>query len=330
MTVYHKNGKWYYNFMLDGKRYHRACKGATSHREALQFENIVKAEIMRGNLGITEKKCTIKLSEMIKKYLEYSELNKSSFTHDKTYSRYWLEFFGNQIISNIKPIDIEGYKKYRNEIVKPSTVNRELNSLSKMFSIAVNNNYIEKNPCQGVHKLKVENIKIRYLTSDEEKRLFEAIDDHWIKPIVICALQTGMRKTEILDLTWDCVDFTQKYITVLQTKNGKSRQIPISQKLIDALQGQEKIKEYIFINPITKNRHGNINDIFPHFLKKAQIKNFRFHDLRHTAATRMVEKGVDLIVVMDILGHSDIKTTMRYAHPVPEMKLRAINILNDY
>ncbi|HBG49942.1 MAG TPA: hypothetical protein DDW90_10675 [Cyanobacteria bacterium UBA9971] len=139
-----------------------------------------------------------------------------------------------------------------------------------------------------------------------------------------------MRKSEILDLQWSCVDFTQKYIDVLQTKSGKPRQIPMSERLYNTLNEQKRINEYVFINPITKNRHGNINDIFPDFLKKAEVKNFRFHDLRHTAATRMVEKGADLVVVKDILGHADINITMRYAHPVPEMKLKAIKALNDY
>ncbi len=105
MTVYQKgeNGKWYYNFMLDGKRYHRACKGATSYREAIQYENIVKAEIMRGNLGIVEKKCTKKLSEMIKKYLEYSKLNKKSYTNDVLACRYIQDFLGNVNIDEVKP-----------------------------------------------------------------------------------------------------------------------------------------------------------------------------------------------------------------------------------
>lgn len=199
-----------------------------------------------------------------------------------------------------------------------------------MLSIAKQNKFIEKNPCSSVKKLKVDNQKIRYLTREEEKRLFEAIENHWIKPIVITALQTGMRKSEILNLPFSCVNFTQRYIDLLKTKSGKPRQIPMSDKLFEVLNNQPKIKEYVFINPTTKNRHGNINDIFPEFVKKANIQNFVFHDLRHTAATRMVESGIDLVVVKDILGHSDIKTTMIYAHPVPERKLKAIKALNDY
>ena len=199
-----------------------------------------------------------------------------------------------------------------------------------MFSIAKKNGYIENNPCSGVEKLRVKNFKIRFLSKEEEKSLFEAIGNHWIKPVIIMALQTGMRKGEILSLKWSCVNFDEKYVDVLETKSGKPRKIPMSDKLYKALKEQTQVNEYVFINPLTKNRHGNVNDVFPEFLKKAEIKSFCFHDLRHTSATRMVECGIDLVVVKEILGHSDIKTTMRYAHPVPEIKLKAIKALNDY
>jgi len=181
MTVMQKgkNSKWYCEFMIDGRRYYKACKGATSQKEALKYENEMKSAVMHGDLKLVQKKCTIKLSEMIQKYLEYSQTNKASFTHDKTYSRYWLEYFGNKLISDIKPIDIEGYKTFRlNKKIKPSTVNRELNSLSKMLSIAKQNEYIEENPCSKVEKLRVENLKIRFLSKEQEQRLFEATGNH--------------------------------------------------------------------------------------------------------------------------------------------------------
>ena len=326
-----KGNKWYCEFMIDGTRYNKACKGATSYKEALIYENEIKSAVMHGDLGLVKRKCTIKLSEMIEKYLEYSQTNKASFTHDKTYSRYWLEHFGNKLLSEIRSLDVEGYKTFRlNKDIKPATVNREINSLSKMFSIAKQNKYIEDNPCSGVEKLRVENLKIRFLSKEEQERLYNVIEGHWIKPLVVTALQTGMRKGEILDLKWDCVNFEQNYIDVLQTKSGKPRQIPMSEKLSNTLKEQPRINDYVFVNPKTKKKHSNINDLFPEFLKKAKIEKFDFHSLRHTSATRMVECGIDLTVVMEILGHSDIKTTMRYAHPVPEVKLKAIKALNDY
>lgn len=330
MSVYKnkKNGKWYYNFMIDGERYHRAIKQPIKdHKEAKTVEILAKTEILKGK----ENTVGIMLEDMTKKYLDYSKLNKSSYTHDKMYVEYWKEYFGTKNIAKIKPIDIEGYKVHRdNAGKKAATINRELNSLSKMFSIAKQNGFITKNPCSEVKKLRVENYKIRYLTKDEEQRLFEAIGDHWIKPIVIIGLQTGMRKGEILNLTWNCVDFTQNIIDVLKTKSGKPRKIPMSKKLKDVLKSISQESEFVFINPTTKGVPQNINDVFPDFLKKAKIKNFRFHDLRHTVATRWVESGIDLVVVKELLGHADIKTTMRYAHALPEIKLKAVEALSQY
>lgn len=331
MSVRQRGKKWYYEFMINNNRYNGACKGATSQKNAITYENVVKSDVMRGNLSLVKKKSTIKLSTMIQQYLDYSKINKSSYTHDKTYSKYWLAYFGDKFIADIKPIDIEGYKTYRHDKgIKPSTINRELNSLSKMFSIAVQNGYILINPKSHVKKLQIENKKPRVLSKAEEKRLFEATGEHWIKPILITALQTGMRKSEILGLRHDCVDFKKKYADILKTKSGKARQIPMSEKLYEALKSQPKINEYMFVNPITKNKHGNVHDVFSGFITKAKIKNFRFHDLRHTAATRMVEHGIDLVVVKEILGHSNINTTMIYAHPVKEIMLKAVKVLNDY
>ncbi len=88
--------------------------------------------------------------------------------------------------------------------------------------------------------------------------------------------------------------------------------------------------EYVFINPITGKPYSNIMKSFKKALRAANIENFRFHDLRHTVATRLVEKGIDLVVVKEILGHSKIDTTLRYAHAVPERKLAAISVLNSY
>lgn len=142
--------------------------------------------------------------------------------------------------------------------------------------------------------------------------------------------QTGMRRGEILGLQWANVNLNKRYVHVLKTKSGKERKIPMSDKLYNSLVEIPRHNENLFVNPTTKRVHINIKDVFPEFLKTAKINDFCFHDLRHTAATRMVESGIDLVVVKEILGHSDIKTTMRYAHPVPEVKLKAIQALNDY
>lgn len=198
-----------------------------------------------------------------------------------------------------------------------------------MFQLAVNDKIISKNPCSFVKKLRVDNIQVRYLTKQEEKALFLAIGNHWIKDVVLMALHTGMRKGEIQNLKWTNIDFKKKIIHVLQTKSGKARDIPLSPKIEKALMELKRQGEYVFMNQDTKTKYEDFRQ-FEDFIAKAEIVKFRFHDLRHTFATRLVEKKVDLVVVSTLLGHRNIQTTMRYAHPVPEMMLKAILDIDKY
>ena len=126
------------------------------------------------------------------------------------------------------------------------------------------------------------------------------------------------------------IDFDYGFIELLETKSGKSRKIPISDTLMKILNRQSKEYNYVFTNPETKQPYTDIKHSFHTVLNAANIQNFRFHDLRHTVATRLVEKNIDLVVVKEILGHADIQTTMRYAHAVPKRKLEAIEVLNSY
>lgn len=195
--------------------------------------------------------------------------------------------------------------------------------------MGIANKLLKENPVSYISKLKEQNFKIRFLTKEEKIRLFSTLPEH-LKPIVITALQTGMRRGEILNLKWSNIDFDFRFIELLETKSGKSRKIPISDKLMEILEQQPKISDFVFINPITGKPYTNIKKAWHTALKEADIKNFRFHDLRHTVATRLAESNIDLAVVKEVLGHADIQTTMRYAHAVPKRKLEAIKVLNSY
>lgn len=337
MSVYKKNEKWYYNFMIDGVRYHKAIKGCTNYKDALKAESVVKSELMRGHYELVDTTENTTLNQAIDLYLEYSKANKKSYKLDDNYCKVFGEFFGkNTRLKEITPQKIERFKIHLKQDKRNSTVNRYLEAMSKMFNVAISNGIARLNPIKEIKKLKQDNLKIRFLTKDEEVRLFEVLQSssiyyHYI-PIIICALQTGMRKGEIKNLKWSNIDFENKYIELLKTKSGKARKIPISNKLMAELLKlkENKLSEYVFTNPYTGTKYNHLQHGFTSALEKANIQNFRFHDLRHTAATRMTEMGIDLAVVQEILGHSDIKTTMRYAHPVPERKLKAIEVLNSY
>ena len=353
MPVYKKkNGKWYYSFMLNGERKHGLCPGASEKKVAEQFENAIKFKLAQQQNGFApreEKK--IELRTLKKLYENYAKNNKKSYKRDIYTLKIIMEYFGNNaIVQEITPNEIENFKQYlrleRN--ARNSTVNKYLMILSKMFNIGIDNEILHKNPIEKVNKLKEDNHKIRYLTADEEKALFIEIEKEYevldrdtrckkivqpylyLKPIVITALQTGMRKSEILNLKWNNIDFEQGFIELLETKSGKSRQIPISKTLLVTLRAMRNDNEYVFINPQTQKPYTTVQKAFSSILKKAKIENFRFHDLRHTVATRLATKGIELTVVQEILGHSKITTTQRYAHPVPQRKLDAIDVLNNY
>ena len=352
MAISRKNDKWYYQFMINGERKHGLCIGASDKKQAEQFENAVKFRLAQQQNGVIpreEKK--IPLSKLANLYENYSKNNKKSYNRDVYFLKIITSFFSESyIVQEITPKKIEDFKEFlrKERNVKNSTINKYLMILSKMFNIGIDNEILSKNPISKVSKLREDNHKIRYLTLEEEKRLFAEIEREYdvidkytrkrktvqpylyLKPIVTVALHTGMRKGEILNLKWSNIDFAQGFIELLETKSGKSRKIPLSKVLKYILSKMTKDNEYVFVNPQTQGPYTTIQKSFGTVVKKANIKNFRFHDLRHTVATRLVEKGIDLVVVQEILGHSKITTTQRYAHPVPQRKKQAIEILSTY
>lgn len=330
MSVRKKGDKWYTRFQIDGIRYERPCKGATSERDALKCETIIKAEIMRGNYNFGKSEKLPKLKEAVELMSEYTQNNKRSYETDISRLNKISEYFKYNIpLKEITPSSIEKFKKsLKDENFSNATINRYISLLKKMFNLCIKNKLIKTNPCAGVAMLRENNLKIRFLTKEEEKRLFKAVKDEKFSALIKLALYTGMRKGEILSLKWTNID--EKSIEILESKSGKSRKIPNIGNLKKLLDSLPKENEYVFFNPKTQTRFQDIREAFSDALKTAQIYNFRFHDLRHTAATRMVEKGVDLVVIKEILGHSTIQTTMRYAHSLETIKERAIKLLSSY
>lgn len=240
--------------------------------------------------------------------------------------------------------------------VSAATINRELGILSKIFSLGIDNGYIKENPVSKVKKLPVKNKLERHLSQDEEIRMMKVCDNDFsflnlnrdeelklrrkyagmfvhLKPIIVFALNTGARKGEIFNLTWSCVDFERNEISILDTKNGKKNIIPMNGKLRDLFVEKyrtEKHNQYVFTNPETGFKYTDIKHSFMTLCKLAHIEGLRFHDLRHTAATRMVDAGVPLPAVKEILNHSNIQTTMRYAHTLREQQVQAVNALARY
>jgi len=248
---------------------------------------------------------------------------------------------------------------------KPSTVNRKMGSISGVFSRAVEWEYIDAHPMDRLKALKVDSMGlVRYLDGDETKRLREALDarqdearaeresankwradrgkelmpsllhipftDH-LKPLVLVSLNTGMRRGELFDLKWSAVNFQTKTITVAgaTTKTSDTRHIPMNKETVAVLEGWKKQagkSRYVF----PSQEGGRLEDVKSAWLKlleRAEIEGFRWHDMRHDFASRLVMAGVPLNTVRDLLGHADIKMTLRYAHLAPGTKAAAVELI---
>jgi integrase len=198
-----------------------------------------------------------------------------------------------------------------------------------MYTKAIEWGYVKTNPAKGIKRLKEPPGRLRYLKPEEIKRLLEACNGY-LRAIVITALNTGMRKAEILNLRWSDVDLKNRKITIVNTKNNESRVIPINQTLYqELLRLFEKSQgEYVFANRDGRP-FGDIKRGFSSALKKAKIEDFRFHDLRHTFGSYLVMEGVNLKTVQQVMGHKDIRLTLRYSHLSPEYVQEAVERLDN-
>jgi integrase len=266
-------------------------------------------------------------------FLPYSKANKKSYSSDVCICKPLCAFFGKHSLADINAPKIEEYKQKRiSEITthkrlrSPSRVNKELIVLSKILSMACEAEYMASKP--KVRQFKVSTERIRYLNDNEEASLMDALNEcDWLRNIVIFALNTGMRRGEIFGLQWFDVDFARDLVKVRNTKNGKNRMIPMNQTVRELLSFIPKANEYVFASPKTGGKLTDLKKKFQLAREKAKLENFRFHDLRHTFATRMANAGVDIFTLAELLGHSDIRITKRYAHGTEENKRLAVEKL---
>lgn len=208
-----------------------------------------------------------------------------------------------------------------------ASVNREISLLKTILNTAVLWEKILRNPIAGkrVKRLEETNQGMRILTSEEALRLIDRAAMR-LRPFLIVVLQTGMRRNEILSLQWKDVDFTSSEIRVdaETSKSKKERFVPMNPLAKAVLSGLHKTSpKFVFYNKATGTHIKDIKTAFKMACRKARIKGLRVHDLRHTAATWMVEDGVDIVTIKEILDHASLETTQRYCHPNKETKFRA-------
>ncbi len=219
---------------------------------------------------------------------------------------------------------------------KPRTVanvNREVSFLKRLLSWAAENGKINSNPLVSLKPIKEDNRRERILTREERTRLLHALREKRfsdIRLIVLIAMYTGMRRGEILSMKWENVDHENHLFHLLETKTGEPRKVPIPSFIEKELQELNQNSVWVFPSPKNPENHvGDLKHSFTSLLKAAEIENFKFHDLRHVAATLMVEKGVHPRTIMSIFGWSTLKMIERYTSPDDEIKHQAVNSIAD-
>lgn len=263
------------------------------------------------------------LAEYKDEYIRYKrEVKKNrSCDRDELSLKHLIRILGDVKLNTITSKDIKSYQFKRiNEGVANATINRELSCLKNLFNEAKRDRkFFGDNPVSLVKQLDENNEKDRILSHEEELLLLNECNDH-LTPIVITALNTGMRKMEILSLKWENVDLDNKLITILATnsKSKRTKYIPVNSTLKSELLRQRLktgFQDYVFPTPEGENyKKADSLKSFKRACERAGLQGVTFHTLRHTFGTRGVEATGNIVAVSKILGHADLKTTMRYVH----------------
>lgn len=332
MRVYNKNSRWYFEFMINGKRKHGACKYCATETEALIYMTKKhQEEVEKLKSGRPEDIITI--GEMFDMFLVYSEANKKDFKKDKSKVEVIREYFDfGAPISSMTSLSIEQFKieLIKRRHISNATFNRYYALISKAFNFLIHNKQLNiQNPCIFVKKLKEDQHRMRTIKDDEIKKLMDYLPSY-LKPIVICALMTGLRRGNILNLKWENIDFENRKIEIMNQDNKGFKHIvlPLSDSVFSSIKAIERTSEYIFINPKTNKPFTSIYKGYKKAFEKAGIPYVRFHDLRHKVGTYLIEQGVDINTVKNILSHSNIRTTQIYLNYNEEKMRQAIDILD--
>jgi Site-specific recombinase XerD len=245
--------------------------------------------------------------------------------------KYLIPKFGKLPIDAVQPQAIESYLGTLRKTLKPSTVDKVRVILNRSFVLAAKWNIpgSERNPVTAVSRPRYENKREMFLTAKQAKRLLEvcaASINPMLKPIVHLLVLTGVRKRELLDARWEHVDIERKTWLIPDSKTGRARYVPLSQTALDVIADLPRHEDcpWLVPNPDTLKPFNTIKRAWETARTEAGLPGLRIHDLRHSAASFMVNSGVDLYAVGKILGHADHQSTMRYAHLANDTLLAAV------
>ncbi len=327
MGIYRRQNVWWITYHDQSRRRIQESSHSSIRRDAERLHALRKSEVLR---GVYREPVRISLEKFADRYMEYAKTNKRSWLRDGQLLKPLKEFFRiERQLADITPSDIEGYKLWRRRQVSGATVNRELALLKHMFNLAINwDLYAGSNPLRKVKFFQEVNAGFRVLHAQEEARLLRNATPA-VQDVVLFGLNTGCRIGEILSLRWQSVDFDRGLINLFSQKTQKLRVIPLNSEVRRILEfwrlGQKN--DFVFYNQKTGEPFVDLDRGLEIACEKAKIDGVTWHTLRHTFASRLLERGVDIMTVKELLGHSTVIVTMRYTHSNLASKVVAVGKL---
>lgn len=330
MGIYQRGENWWIDFCYEKKRYREPVGPDKDLARDVLSQRMVEIREKRFFPNKEKDPDPVGFHEFAKEYLQWAKANKkpSTYQRDLYTMRIFDREFGRKKIQDITMRQIERYQTKRRDLFTVATVNRELALLKHLLSKAVKWRVLKENSAKEIKFLKGAVSRVRYLMPDEFQAVLSNCDE-FLKPIVTVAVHTGLRRGELLNLTWDRVNFEQRIITILDTKNAERKDLPMDDTVTSTLQRLDRRGEFVFPN----NRGRPFNPSIIHYafhsaLDRAGIKDFRWHDLRHTFASNLVMAGVKIEKVQKLMGHKMIAMTQRYAHLAPGYLAESVKVLD--
>lgn len=317
-ALYKRGSTWWVRVSIGGKQIRRSAK-TTSKVEAAKFMRQMIEEETRKAASDGVPKHTVK--EAIQRFFIEATVKKGTRRTYTSNSRNWLDAgYGDLTLDQIDRHVISDFVKIRKEAgVTDTTIRRDIAFLGTVLSMCISWGWIDTNPVTALSKrfLKESPPRTRFLSRAEFNRLY-AVASADLKPIMVFAVETGMRKEEILSLTVDALDLRRREVHLQETKTNSPRRVPLSDKAIEVIaellaRPNRPQTKYLFCK--TNGTRFLCNKVgFKAACERAGIEDFRFHDLRHTFASWWVQAGGDMYKLSRVLGHKQLQMTARYGH----------------
>lgn len=289
--------------------------------DAEKWARSLESELDRaGMLPDTRVAESTTLRSILERYIEEVSPRKRSAATEISRIRALLRRpIAHRTLALLSASDLAAYRDNRLKVVSPSTVIRELNTISHAIDTSMRdwNVYLSRNPAKLVRRPSPPRGRNRRLCDDEEQRLLDAADSGrniYMRDLIVLAIESGMRRGEMLSLDWQHVDLERRVVHLPITKNGDSRDVPLSTRARDVLQRLWEAQGRPSAGRPLPTSESAVCQAWGHLCGRAGIAGLHFHDLRHEAVSRLFERGFNVIEVGTISGHKELRMLSRYAH----------------